>query len=93
MSNHDDRPKLSASLRTALTQVFALGFLDERKGSPIIDEDEVDGATASEIGVAALECLEEREVEIHRIYSENPGRVFDQIYHQGREAYRRESIA
>ena len=89
----NQEPKLSADLRTQLTQVFAMGYLDELKGSPIIDEDQVDGETVAEIEAAALECLTAREDQIHAIYGENPGRVYDQIFHAGRQAYRRKASA
>ena len=80
--------KLSGDLQIELGTVFAKGFCDEMKGCPMTDEDEIDMETASGIKAAALECLAEREDSIQRVYTENPSRVYDQIYHAGRASYR-----
>ena len=83
----NQEPKLSADLWGTLTQIFALGFVDEMKGSAATDEDEIDSVTAREIEAAAMAYLGEETEMIHDLYPENPQKVYDVVYHAGCKAH------
>ena len=78
---------MNNELRATLLSVFTLGYLDAVKGSPIDEDDVIDGETASEIEVAALACIAKAETMLMANYAENPGQCHAELYRKGRDAY------
>ena len=85
--NSNPTPKLDADLVTMLTQIFALGYIDQMAGFQVTDDDVIVGVDASEIEGMALDCIAHGEDMIHSDYIENPQMVHDAVYEAGRWAY------
>ena len=85
--NHDYTPRLDPDLVTTLTQIFALGYIDQMAGFQVTDDDVIAGVDASEIAGMALDCIAQGEDMIHANYIENPQMCHDAVYDAGRWAY------
>ena len=67
-------------------QAFSLGYLDAVKGSPVEEDDLVDGETATQISEAALECIDRSATMLKANIIENPEQCHQEIYRAGRLA-------
>ena len=79
---------MNNEVRGELIACYSLGFLDELKGSPIDEDDEIDNETADEIESEALVCISKAEWMIEMNYAENPQQVHGRLYLAGRESAR-----
>ena len=79
---------MNSDLKATLMGIFAVGWCDEMKGSPVDDDDEIDSESVSEIEAAFLECMARAESFIGSNYIENPQMVHEAVYNAGSEAYR-----
>ena len=84
----NDAPRMNHDLQAALYLVFALGYIEQMKGSPAEDEDETDSETAGEIEAAALDYLNREGSDLEIGFVLNPQKLHNEVYHAGRQAYR-----
>ena len=78
---------LDADLVGLLTQLFALGYIEQMAGRAVKDDDLIESVEASEIERMALAYIAQAETLIHEHYGENPQLVHDGMYAVGRSVY------
>ena len=87
MNDHPPFSLLDPDLVTTLIQMFALGYIDRMAGFHVTENDVIAGVDARDIELKALDCIDQREDDIHSDYYENPQAIHDAIYEAGRSAY------